>query len=661
MPLPLSEGPLNDAAILARAETHGLSLYGEPQMEFLRRLDSFDMQAAPGCGKTTLTGLKLCLVASGWRSRTQGVCVISHTNVAKDQIAGILKGDGDGRSILGYPHFVGTIQGFVDTFLALPYLRSGGADIRSIDDDFYVRASMAELREADYATLRGLIYGRNPRTDIKALVQTAHYVWTGTELAIKGTLNGRASDYPFAAASASANQFHLLKAALSKQGIYRYADMFAFASQHLAANTRLANALHRRFPLVLIDEMQDTSRLQEELLNTIFDPKECVVQRIGDVNQRIYMEAGDDEADDAQFPATGFLSLPRSMRFGDIIASAASPLTVAAAQQLEGNPNRPNTASVLIAFDQESVADVIPAFGKLVIDKVSPEELAAYSVKAIGARRSGDAQQFPRAIGCYHLGYNPEPRRASKPLSLAMAVVSSRAMDAMDWHDASCKLWDACCEILVRWEYSIDGRRPTVPRLKAALAKGSHDAHLAVRMGILQVAGVDWQNKQDWDEAAHMLCEALRTALDLEPPTRNVANYCAFSAKAAMADNSKAGFCEGFLVEYGGKSLNVQLGTIHAAKGETHAATLVLECYHRIHDLAEVMPMLVSKHDRRRVARTQSILPAARRTFVAMTRPRNLLAFAVHKDHIAHLLTDFEKAGWYLVDLTSTNTAARSD
>ena len=58
----------------------------EDQRNVLTSSTSCDVQAAPGNGKTTLIVAKLALLSLTWASRTQGVCVISHTNVARDEV-----------------------------------------------------------------------------------------------------------------------------------------------------------------------------------------------------------------------------------------------------------------------------------------------------------------------------------------------------------------------------------------------------------------------------------------------------------------------------------------------------------------------------------------------------------------------------------------------
>ena len=50
-----------------------------------------------------------------------GVCVLSHINVAVDEIKMRLADYAD--ILMSYPNYVGTIQSFIDQFVTIPYLK----------------------------------------------------------------------------------------------------------------------------------------------------------------------------------------------------------------------------------------------------------------------------------------------------------------------------------------------------------------------------------------------------------------------------------------------------------------------------------------------------------------------------------------------------------
>ena len=120
----------------------------DARLDVLRSNASIDVSACPGSGKTTLLVAKLAILAKRWTSPSAGICVLSHTNVARLEIENRLGASTAGRSILSYPHFIGTIHGFVNQFVALPWLRSQGIDVVAIDDDICLRRRLHKLPHA---------------------------------------------------------------------------------------------------------------------------------------------------------------------------------------------------------------------------------------------------------------------------------------------------------------------------------------------------------------------------------------------------------------------------------------------------------------------------------------------------------------------------------
>jgi superfamily I DNA/RNA helicase len=117
----------------------GLDFSDEECRAVLLANGSVDIQAAPGSGKTTILAARLYLLSRKWTEERQGICVISHTTVARDEIRNRLATTPEGARLLTYPHFIGTIHGFVNQFLALPELRGQGGGVDCIDDDVFAR------------------------------------------------------------------------------------------------------------------------------------------------------------------------------------------------------------------------------------------------------------------------------------------------------------------------------------------------------------------------------------------------------------------------------------------------------------------------------------------------------------------------------------------
>jgi hypothetical protein len=657
MTLPLDHSVLDADCIRERGKALGLDLPHPEQMTFLQNLQTIDVQAAPGCGKTTLAGLKLCLLGSGWLSDRQGICVLSHTNAAKNLIRGILERDRYGGRLLAYPHHVGTIQSFVDTFLALPYLRSKNTDVRSVDDDYYEQVALRALANVNsYSTLRSY-FQRRQNGD--ALVAKSILRFHDGQLRVQS----EAGSLPFGPTTECGKELRKLKQAMCKAGVFRFSDMFALAARLMHDHPELLDALRWRFPFCLIDEMQDTSALQEAVLGAVFSDVHCVMQRIGDVNQRIYSEGkvADDIVGERVFPCSGALHLPKSLRFAQPIASVVSKLTTGVPQAIVGSTTAPVLEPTLLVFDVESVSKVLGAFASEVSHRVSGDVLATREVKAIGARKASTANAFPQALRTYHAAYLPlTTSHASRPRSLYSAAIRAQqsADIATTAASASDVLWGSVCEILNVWQFRIGDQYVTSRRLRRFLDEKGASSIMFLRRAMLEILLCDLQSELPWTKAAQGLIDVIQRVCSPGDPPKAVADYIAFGVlepQAVVTDPVVSGAPTFHCDEC---EITVGLDTIHNSKGETHAATLVLECCDnrgRGHDLAEVLPVLVGKGDPKRMV-SQTVASSLRTAFVGMTRPRALLCLAVLKDHASAYLDDLAKAGWRIVDLTGGST-----
>ncbi|QLH37744.1 MAG: UvrD-helicase domain-containing protein [Defluviicoccus sp.] len=97
---------------------------------------------------------------------------------------------------------------------------------------------------------------------------------------------------PFPAKS-SAPSFQNAKRAIetaAQDGYFCYDEMFVWANALLEDQEQLPAWLAHRFPLIILDEMQDTFERQASFLTAVFprNSDKIVVQRVGDPNQEIF-------------------------------------------------------------------------------------------------------------------------------------------------------------------------------------------------------------------------------------------------------------------------------------------------------------------------------------------------------------------------------------
>lgn len=116
----------------------GHGTFNLEQRRVINCFSSENIQACPGSGKTTTLAAKLLLLKKRLHPGLNGgICILTHTNVAVDIIKGRL-GSEASAFYSNYPNFLGTIQSFVNKFLAIPaYKQEFGSSIEAIDDEIF--------------------------------------------------------------------------------------------------------------------------------------------------------------------------------------------------------------------------------------------------------------------------------------------------------------------------------------------------------------------------------------------------------------------------------------------------------------------------------------------------------------------------------------------
>lgn len=585
---------------------------------------SRDVNAAPGSGKTTVLTAKLWLLARKWMSKHQGICVLSHTNVAREEIERRLGATPEGAQLLGHPHYIGTIHGFVNEFLALPLLRSAGRVVACIDDDVFARRARA-LAEKQYS-LR--LWARNDGSVIP-MVEGLMYRGAGLALAspTRALPKADSKTYPLLAD---------IKAKLTKQGIFRFADMFAFASKLLTDYPETRQRLSMRFPVVFIDEMQDTAWYQEELLAAMFDDS-VVVQRFGDANQRILGEGDDEEGAKLTFPRPDALPICTSKRFGPTIAKVASTVCPGGLT-IKGQGVDLHRPMVLL-YDTARVGDVIEAFGRQVLERFNDDQLAKGSVRALCARKSTEAkQQLGRALPDYWPGYGAGPPRASgETASIWPLIGTARTRSHGSGIQPAAEDAKRAVQLMLRAAGS-----PAVaesgdgPFWMQRLRESGRDL-APLRQVMREIAlSSGWSaNEESREEAAAYLHRSLAEWIPADMDFATFRALRVFEPPEGVSHERPNPFsCD---IALGGRRLSVGIGTVASMKGQTHLATLVLEALghpSKRFDLAEAFPVLAGQSPPKWKETVQSQM---RQLYVAMSRPTSFLCLAanvtrVHSD-----------------------------
>jgi hypothetical protein len=632
------------------------------RLQAMLRLDTADFEACPGSGKTTLLVAKLAVLAMRWPHRQQGMCVLSHTNAARNEISAKLSNAAAGVALMRYPHFVGTIHSFVNEYLALPWLRSKGIEVRCIDTQIAVQKRWRKLPFNTREALR--------RSHISEYALT----YAAPDYAV-GTVGRFAPHTPTNQAMVEVNRV------VSEQGYFCFDEMFVWANELLDQRPETASSLRKRFPLVFIDEAQDNSEAQSALLQRIFiegvSPSRR--QRFGDSNQAIYSSPNQSGASTDSFPGAVVHPLPRSYRFGQGIADLVKGLGVTPQELVGAGPSKqfpaePKTPAIFL-FDDASVNAVLGRYGEYLIDTFDNETLNRGTFTAVaGVHELDSSKPIPHAIGHYFSRYDPAiARKESAPKSFAQYL--ARARLEMAGSGNTDKLVNATAAALLAASELAGGNQGQItrksPHRRVVEMLGDSDAqasYLSIQEMVLMHKGeiIPALSAMEARAQIEAVVKRLSGATSLNgdvmtffaaPPPHAIDEGGV--ATAARTENL-------FAYPPDAPRVRIRLGSIHSVKGETHTATLVLDSFFHSHHLRELKPWLLgaksggSSTDSkgRQVREGARILGRLKLHYVAMTRPTHLLCLAMRKDSFGEgELETLAGRGWSIIECCQPNQA----
>ncbi|WP_345083012.1 UvrD-helicase domain-containing protein [Nemorincola caseinilytica] len=350
--------------------------FDDERRNFIRNLVTSDLQAVPGSGKTTVLLAKLLILDKRMPFENgKGLVVISHTNIAVDEIKNRLKRHC--TKIFNYPNFIGTIQSFVDEFLAIPYyVRMYGHKPIRIDNEIYDEKAS---RFALPLGTRNWLDRQHNGDEIKRELR-----FTENDELVKG-LFGRPDDFPVGNATPTYANLRSMKSNLFSRGYLHFDDAYYLAKKYLREFPQIVTLLKNRFKFVFVDEMQDMEAHQFELLERVFysDNNQPIYQRIGDVNQSIYSGSGRGAVD--WVARENSLTIRGSHRLSPQVANIVRPFGVHTDTEIVGHFNSVLPPHLLV-FDANRQDSVLPTFGRLVRQYQDDETLPSrftHPIKAI--------------------------------------------------------------------------------------------------------------------------------------------------------------------------------------------------------------------------------------------------------------------------------------
>ncbi len=635
----LKEIEITDEDINWVEATMGNKIHFDPaRVDIIKNMDSVDIQAFPGSGKTTILVAKLAILAKKWPYANSGICVLSHTNVAREEIEERLGNSDVGRKLLSYPHFIGTVHSFFDTCIALPWIRSKGFDVNIIDTEY----------------VNSLRWERLP-------YKTCSYLEKQRRNANICSYKGCVGEIDWDKNGNTKSQILDVIKTTQEEGYFTFDEMLLYAEQALEEWDNISISVQQRFPILFIDEAQDTDAFQWDLLQSAFDKDgiNSIRQGYGDSNQAIFsnLSAGDDLL---HFPRKGALVLNGSKRFDSRIAMLANTVALSATQ-MEGTDNyfsEKIISHTIFLFQKDKASQVINEFGQLILDTFSDEEIREHQKEGchvVGMvhykKEETSEKHFPKGIYDYWKLY--EAKKANKNMVHKYLIQYFR-QGIIEFQRSG--------EKARQIEWISKGLRRLINKAKEcnyitstgnifrALLKVLPDGFQKdLRRMVDELSDRNYSiTKTDWSSMVVIIKQILKL---FEITTFNeIKEFGKWIDEENLEiqdeKNVERVLPNHYLYtdEETQRIVGMEFGSIHSVKGRTHLATLVLETFLQTHNMKAISKYLSSATPPKSVGKNQKRLKCQ---YVAMTRARALLCLAIPFDFVdVKTQENLKRIGW---------------
>ncbi len=645
--------------------------FDDERIAFIKNLDTLDLQAVPGSGKTTVLLAKLLIVERYLPlTKNRGVLVLSHTNVAIDEITERI-----GKycpKLFSYPNFVGTIQSFVDQFLAVPYyLHKYKTKPYRIDNDIYIEKVEKQLRFnlLDYTYQLGSKAKYYLKTN--KLEYSYRLKYDNEELKVLNGINGSELniakprsrganwvDFSTNEKSIIKNWLIDFKLKIFELGVLNYDDAYFFAESYLSRFPRTKEIVQERFKFVFVDEMQDMDKHQYELLEEIFFDEgnsKSIYQRVGDKNQAIFN--GRVSLDEIWSDRDTILKLKGSHRLTQVNAEVVNCLILERDEDYEViGLNSGTIKPHVLVYTDDSIGEVIPSYSKIVNEHINS-----------GVIKDKEDNNY-NVIGW--IKKHPEENKTSiKDYCNEFEV--SRSVQRIDYLnlDTYLKLCDKSKGTLepyrknilnaliktLRYEdvtNLITSRPYTKKNLMSYLKENFFDEYELLKLNLYNwsITLIKGGFENVYQEVKNYITDFL---LIFEKHIINSSDFVNNPSDEIVIEVDSNNQSRNTVNHHG---FDINIGTIHSAKGQTHTCTLYLETFHKIGGGGNYEWQRLSNQLKHTPfvcisSTTKIVKQTLKMAYVGLSRPTDLLCIAIHQDRFNANLSDIDTEKWEVLNV----------
>lgn len=604
--------------------------FDECRRNIIKNLDVIDIQAFPGTGKTTVLIAKLAILAAKWPYEHRGLCVLSHTNVAREEIEDRLGQTSSGRKLLSYPHFIGTFHSFFDSFISMPWIKSQGIKIKLIDNDLVLNSRWKRL-------------SYNTRSYLEKKGKT-NFCCQAINIPLKIDIGCSESTKSHKEVLSVVNSSHL-------QGEFTFNEMLLIANDALSKNPLIMSSLQHRFPIILIDEAQDTSLFQWELINKIFPKDNCtsVQQSFGDSNQAIYNSYQHDG--NSTFPKKDFLTISNSKRFNDSIANLANNISLTNSK-MKGEPNEfeyLNGKHTIFLFTKSKITSVVPAYANHLLECFSDETIKSYQklgCHVIGMVHSesieSDLSKFPKSVCDYWSDYNPNLSSRSRNPDSLIECFRLGQQNFIKNSDTFCLIESICIGLRRYINMNVHDQIPTTNNAFKALCYSLQESKREqFRKILFSIIFNDISIEENWRNVIDTVHMMMLNIFDLSPRENSMLTWKPLVCSAER-DSIENTFI--YTDAESQREIQLEFGSIHSVKGRTHLSTLLIETFWHKSNIESLIPWLINNPPKKIGKQNETRMKCH---YVGLTRAKALICLALPIDSVDNEMQErLMQNGW---------------
>lgn len=625
--------------------------FDDERKNFIRNSNIIDLQAVPGSGKTTALLAKLVILERKLPfSDGSGILVLSHTNAAIDEIKEKIQKHSP--KLFSYPNFVGTIQSFVDKFLAIPFYTAQfkKKPIR-IDSEIFDEVATNRFNNLPNSAAKSwLMRQHDPESLFKSLrFDVDLNLLKRIDGAISLRSNGNSTTY---------KTIKTIKFQILKSGFLNYDDAYFLAELYLKHIPGIKTILQKRFSLVFVDEMQDMDTHQYNLLEKIYyneGNSVSIIQRIGDKNQGIYNSV---KATDVWIDREDVLRLNGSQRLSKPIADIVKKFALHNDAEFDiVGLNECAVKPHILVFENANIDNIIPCFAQIVKTYKENGSLTNpnKSIKVICWNtewKVDDASRQDAAklrLEDYHKGFKKEKSKPQQDYDCLKGYLLYYDKNKKTLESLRKNILNAFLKILRLENINTSDERPySKKELIDFIKEKDFQKYEELKLNLYNWSiGIVKEKTNDvWKEIKAY-----------SPNFFAIFSENSLLLSSRFINNDETGIPVANAEEietnnyYKEDGLDIEITSVHGVKGQTHCATLYLESYYHSNYESQRLTnqFLGNNFNDNRVHHKSSVKMA----YVGFSRPSDLLCIAVHKDRFDNLLNGISREMWEIVEVSN--------